>query len=644
MIFLIFHDSQDLFYRNPFGAVPCGQNIIIRLKADTKIKVQSAMLRKWTDENGEEKFNMECMNGNSKIFEVNIKAPDEPCVLWYYFIIHVSDRIYYYGNNSMHQGGAGEVYGHEPDSYQITVYKRRFYTPGWFKDGVMYHIFVDRFCNGNRNGEILNKKEGRIIHKNWSEIPYAAGEKNLNNDFFGGNLLGIIKKLPYLKELGIDVIYLSPIFESPSNHKYDTGDYMKIDPMFGDNRTFKMLCEKAKDLGISVILDGVFSHTGSDSVYFNKFGHYDSKGAYQSKDSPYYPWYNFIEYPEKYECWWGIDSLPNVNELEKSYQDFILFNRDSVVRYWMHLGCRGWRLDVADELPDGFLKNMRTVVKGEDQDAVIIGEVWDDASNKISYGKMKEYLLGDELDSATNYPLRFAVIKFFMNEWDALQLHKCIMSIYENYPKCVFYSMMNFLGSHDTVRIRTVFGEARCEDVSKKDAGSVKLSLDQKILSLRRLKAAALFQMAFPGVPCIYYGDEVGVEGCGDPFSRGTYPWKDGDMELYKWYRNIISVRHRVSALRTGYFIPVYHSGSVYGFIRTIKNGKDIFGQKRENGFAVIIFNSSIRDKKQVNIDMNKWGIEKLHDVLHDNKEIRTNGGHLSVSLNPIEGKLLIGS
>ena len=208
-------------------------------------------------------------------------------------------------------------------------------------------------------------------------MPYYKAEQfggeYLSNDFFGGNLDGVRKKLPYLKELGITAIYLNPIFTAYSNHKYDTGDYESIDPMFGDNGLFECLCKEAEERGIRVILDGVFNHTGSDSKYFNKDGTYPTVGAYQSEDSPYFGWYKFTKHPDEYECWWGIKTLPAVNENEPSFVDYSLTAPDAIIKKWLHLGASGWRLDVADELPSEFIKTMRREVKSAKEDAVIIG-------------------------------------------------------------------------------------------------------------------------------------------------------------------------------------------------------------------------------------------------------------------------------
>ena len=309
-------------------------------------------------------------------------------------------------------------------------------------------------------------------------------------DFYGGNLLGVKKKLEYIKSLGVSVIYFNPIFDSPSCHKYDTGDYEKINPMFGDEEIFKDLCNEAEKIGIKIILDGVFSHTGSDSKYFNKFGNYNSLGAYQSLQSPYYRWYRFNDYPDLYEAWWGFSNMPNIDELNPSYLDYIIRDDNSIVEKWIRLGASGWRLDVADELPDEFIKILKKKLKEVDKDSVLIDEVWEDASNKVSYSRKREYLFGNELDSVTNYPLRQIILDLVRNYIGNKSFIRRYLSLKENYPKEYFYSTMNMLGNHDTERVLTMLNN-----------------------SVELLKEAVAIQMTLPGVPLIYYGDEAGLTG-----------------------------------------------------------------------------------------------------------------------------------
>lgn len=585
--------------------------------------------------------------GERQVYEASFSTPGVPGLLWYFFIIDKGGNTYYYGNNRHCLGGIGEVYFCEPPSYQITVHKRDLVTPHWFKEAVMYQIFVDRFYNGYEGGRIMHPKPNSTIYTDWWEdIPVYNRDpetgKIISYDFFGGNLYGVLKKLPYLQELGVSVIYLNPIFESPSNHKYDTSDYKKIDPMFGDNELFQTLCREAKELGIAIILDGVFSHTGSDSIYFNKKGNYPEVGAYQSPESPYYSWYRFSCYPDLYECWWGIDTLPNVNEMEPSYQNFIIYDEDSVLKYWMKLGAKGWRLDVVDELPDEFVKNFYRVLKETDPEAVLIGEVWEDASNKISYGKLREYLLGDELDSVMNYPFRNIFLDYLLGRRDARETHLALMQLYENYPRQHFYALMNLIGSHDVPRVLTLLGDAPPEQtISKEDQARFRLSPDKRKLAVRRLKLLSLIQMTFPGVPCVYYGDEAGLEGYGDPLNRRTYPWGREDRELLVWYKKIIALRNRHDVLKTGEWIPLYAQGHVYAFLRRISQDRDVFGQKKKDNVAILIFNRHETEEITLTLDVSRWCRGKLVDVLGE-REIFLEDGRLSVVMKPLEGKVLL--
>ncbi len=423
--------------------------------------------------------------------------------------------------------------------WQVTVYDEEYKTPDWFKGGVMYQIFPDRFCRGEGAYPVA---EGKILREDWGGLPSFranADGKIPNNDFFGGNLNGVRQKLGYLKELGVTAIYFNPIFEAFSNHRYDTGDYRKIDRLLGTEQELDDLIRDAKEHGIRIILDGVFNHTGDDSRYFNKYGRYDSVGAYQSEASPYADWYKFKEFPRRYDCWWGIEILPEVNETSASYQDFIM-GKDGVLKQWLRHGIGGYRIDVADELPDFFLQKLRESVKEEDPDAIIIGEVWEDASNKISYDVRREYLQGYELDSVMNYPLKNGIINFIRTGMTYL-LRETIATLLDNYPKTTLDSLMNILGSHDTPRILTVFGGEDCTD---KEEMAVRFMSDEaRARAKKMLKMAAVLQFTLPGVPCIYYGDEVGMEGYQDPFCRRCFPWDNIDEELHAFYQALGRIR-----------------------------------------------------------------------------------------------------
>ncbi len=427
--------------------------------------------------------------------------------------------------------------------------KKPFQCPIWMTEGVMYQIFPDRFARSSSYKAPPMDKD-YVLREDWGGFPnHLPDEKGTikNNDFFGGNLRGITEKLPYLQELGVTVIYLNPIFEAYSNHRYDTGDFKSIDPLLGTEQDFRELCTEAKQAGIRIILDGVFNHTGSDSLYFNKQGRYPGKGAYQSKDSPYFSWYRFTEYPDFYECWWGIDTLPHVNETDPCYMDYILNHEDSVVRHWLSCGASGFRLDVVDELPDEFLHRFREVVKEYDNDAVIIGEVWEDASTKVSYGQKRRYLEGDQLDSVMNYPLQKGIIQFFGGTITGNQLSEIVEGLWRNYPETVFYGLMNILGTHDTPRILTVF-----EDRQK-------------------LFAAMLIWALMPGIPCIYYGDEIGMRGGRDPFNRGCFVPEEGNREIFLHYKKLITFRRKLQNLETLFdlkFRPGNSQTNLYTFHR----------------------------------------------------------------------------
>lgn len=453
-----------------------------------------------------------------------------PGLYWYWFVQDIF--------------GDKNLFGCE-NPWQLTVYEAGYATPAWFDAGVTYHIFVDRF---NRAGNPPAPKSGRNfrLHEAWGEAPdlYPVEATEQNFDFFGGDLKGIGEKLEYLQGLGVTTIYLSPIFEAASNHRYDTGDYKKIDPLIGDEEDFRSLCSAAGERGMRVILDGVFNHTGSDSRYFNAKGLYDGVGAAQSQDSPYSGWYRFRNWPDEYDCWWGVKTLPQVNKLNESYLAFTLDGEDSVIKHWLAAGASGFRLDVADELPREYLERLRCAAKGTKPDAVIIGEVWEDASNKVSYGARRRYLQGRELDGAINYPAKDAIVRFLTGKAGAAALSEALMTLDEHYPEPSKRCMMNVLGTHDTARILNVLacGEAAFA-LSKPEKAAYALSAEELRRGSELLKLASALQYMLPGSPCLYYGDEAGLAGFEDPLNRRCYPWGGEEGELLGWYRALGAIR-----------------------------------------------------------------------------------------------------
>ena len=516
----------------PFGAIKINQDVRISVEADESYNLKNI---KWIILKGDNKVGeVDLVRESKKYYQGEFNEFNESGLYFYYFEVEVdingNNRKLFYGKN-YNDGNVCEYSYENLNKYQITVHED-FEIPSWYKEGIMYNIFVDRFNNGNRNKKPSNPKENSFIYANWSDTPMYIRDKNdeiIRWDFYGGNLKGIIEKLPYLSKMGVSIIYLNPIFESPSNHKYNTGDYKKIDPMFGDEEILKELIEKANTKGINIILDGVFSHTGADSKYFNKFGNYDEVGAFQSKDSKYSSWYTFNEFPDNYKCWWGVKDLPNVNELNKSYMNYIIYEEDSVINKWTSMGIKGWRLDVADELPTEFIKEFRKELKKNDSESILIGEVWEDASNKISYNERRSYLVGNQLDSVMGYPFRDNIVSFLKGNITSKELNNKFMTIKENYPKESFKANLNLISSHDVPRIKT------------------ELNYDEAMVKL-----AVAIQMTFEGVPYIYYGDEAGLCGGTDPDNRKTYPWKNEDENMIEFYKQSINTRKQYNVLING--------------------------------------------------------------------------------------------
>ncbi|MCM1115433.1 MAG: glycoside hydrolase family 13 protein [Clostridium sp.] len=474
-----------------------------------------------------------------------------------------------WGRSMIKNDGMGNgSFSPEGIEFQQTVYDKDFKTPDFLKGGIIYQIFPDRFYNSK--AEKRNVPDTRVMRQ-WGDEPYWKEEQMngiWNNDYFGGDLKGIEEKLPYISQLGVSCIYINPVFEAHSNHRYDTADYEKIDSLLGDEEDLKSLCKTAKEqYNISIILDGVFSHTGCDSKYFNMYNRYNSVGAYNSKESPYYSWYKFIDYPDNYHSWWGIRLLPEVIEEDENYRDYIC-GKDGILRKWLRCGISGWRLDVADELPDIFLDDLRKAVKEENENAVIIGEVWEDATNKFAYGERRRYLLGAQLDSVMNYPFADAVLNF-VRFGHGEHFFNQIMSIIENYPPQVLNVLMNHIGTHDTERAITRLAGPDNEGRDRQwqyEHNALSQVDYQRGVSM--MKMASLIQFTLPGVPSIYYGDEIGMQGMKDPFNRAAMDWDNPNTELLKWYKRLGQIRNGFDAFVDGEFNPVYCDNAAIAYER----------------------------------------------------------------------------
>ncbi|MBQ8391633.1 MAG: glycoside hydrolase family 13 protein [Clostridia bacterium] len=599
-----------MIYRNPFGACRVNTLVTIRLCVESFSEPEKVTLVM-----GETEIPMSFafeLSGR-RMYECSVEMPCEEGLVFYYFYVCADGITMYYGNNSLHLGGEGECCYNVPESrYQITVYSKEYTTPDWMKNAVVYQIFPDRFNRGKET-------PFHGIRRQWGEEPFYRAEEfggeYLSNDFFGGNFDGIRQKLPYLSDLGVTALYLNPISKAFSNHRYDTGDYETPDELLGSTEDFEMLAKEAKKHGIRIILDGVFSHTGADSKYFNKYNNYGGEGAFQSKNSPFYSWYNFINYPDKYESWWGFETLPNVNEMDENFINYIASGKDSVIKKWLHRGAAGFRLDVADELPDEFIKKLRSALKKENPDSLLIGEVWEDASNKVSYGEQREFLWGKELDSVMNYVFREAVLSY-LTGCDGKLFSMRIHSLLENYPKESLYSAMNLISSHDVPRAMTVLADAPdFRTLSRNEQHDYVISDEKKELAKRRMVLAAALQMTLPGAPTIYYGDEMEMMGFADPFNRAPMDWNHGESEVFRQIKMFANLRKEKAALRTGFYTHICAEDGVVCYMRSLENGTDAFGKKAQGEDIIVIMNPA-DCHRYININLSRFGVTQVKDTL----------------------------
>ncbi len=565
------YNSRFEYHKSIFGAVRTGQTVVFRIVLPRNYQCNAARFLVKKDGCDYLYINMQwdCMQGDYEEWWKAEFTPVDADLYEYHFEYDTpwgTSRVFHIGDGvaSIQQNG---------DDWQMTVYDNNFKTPEWLKGGIIYQIFPDRFAMSGEKKE--NVPTDRIKRTDYDGEPYWRPDENgkvRNNDYFCGDLKGIEQKLGYLKKLGVTCIYLNPIFEAQSNHRYDTADYEKIDSLLGTEKDFSELCQSADKLDIKIILDGVFSHTGDDSKYFNRYNRYDTLGAYQSTDSPFYSWYKFTKWPDKYESWWGIKILPEVIEETPSFIEYIA-GKNGIAQKWLRLGASGWRLDVADELPDEFLDKFRIAVKEEKPDALVLGEVWEDASNKFSYNKRRKYLLGEQLDSVMNYPFADAVLDFVRNA-NAEKFHSGIMTIVENYPKEVLDVLMNHISTHDTMRAITALAGESCEYRDRLWQSTHSLNSEQYRLGVTLIKCASALQFTLPGVPSIYYGDEAGMQGYKDPFNRCCYPWGKENTELVNWFEKLGKIRTENKVFAKGNFRIISSVAGCVAFTRSDEAGR----------------------------------------------------------------------
>lgn len=654
------HDSRSDLYRVPFGAVTTGTDVIIRFRTYHE-DVTGVTLRLWnTAASAQALLPMELVASSAEppygydYWQAALPAQDQPTILYYRFIVRDGTKEVYYEDDDLFDGSWGKTYENSPDySWQVDVYQPDFTTPDWMKNAIIYQIFPDRFFNGKRSNDPRPTDptvyDSDVLKQDWSTLPegYCRGyqgadaaceEQPMGRDFYGGDLKGIRDKLLYLKSLGVTAIYLNPIFKAPSNHLYDTSDYYTIDPYFGTQGDWNSLVDNARRLGIRVILDGVFNHTSSDSLYFDRYQRYRTNGACETTTSLFRSWYTFqpadpagsgpCAGDTTYNSWWGFDSLPALTEIPE-VRSFIYDSNKSVARYWILNGSAGWRLDVAPDKSHDWWQEFRPQVKSANKNAVIIGEIWDDAS---------PWLLGNEFDSTMNYRFRRALLGFLngasndpnQGEIRGLnpdQFDSVMQSIKEDYPAPAYAAMMNLVGSHDTQRILWTLtpGERNREDRE--------FNAENVAEGKSKLKLLALLQMTMPGAPTIYYGDEAGLTGDSDPDDRRAFQWNNIDRNLLGHYQWLAALRSRYSFLRTGSYDRLYTHND---------DGTYAYGRKDASGAAVVAINNS-PDPRTLVVNVAGYIPEGMVmiDALNGGKATVT-GGSLTITVKGRWGAVLV--
>lgn len=547
----------------PTGVVAKNTSVSFFLNADTS-NIELAKLVIKNDE--ADQFDYYDMTKTEKGFEIKMTF-ENAGHFWYAFQIKTKND-YLYINKTFNNFS---YISHEfKDAFFQSVIEKEYTSYNQMQGGIIYQIFVDRFC---RFGEVEPRKP-LIFRKDWG----GKINKNttdpliINQEVFGGNFAGISSKLDYLQNLGVTILYLNPISMANSNHKYDTADYMRVDPMFGTEKDFEELIKEAKERNIKIIIDGVYNHTGSDSIYFNKYNRFDTLGAYKSQNSKFYNWYNWDEWPDKYGSWWGIDTLPSIRHECLEFQDYIAGN-SGVIEKFMKQGIAGVRLDVVDEITDEFVEKIQKKVNEFGEDKIVVGEVWEDASTKTSYSKRRKYFVNHELSSVMNYPVKESIIEYIKTK-EPTSLESTMRMLLNNYPKTVLDNLMNFLGTHDTGRIYSDI-KAFCDG-------------DEK-LTLQMIKIATTILFTLPGVPSLFYGDEYGIEN-NDGSSRNCFDWNNYKTPVFEWFEKLTKIR-KLEVLKDGEFRILMAS-----------HGKLVFDRFNDNQRIIVLVNLQ-KSKLEVNLD-----------------------------------------
>ena len=538
-------------------------------------------------------------NENGKvIFEGEI--PIETRAIYNYYFSYLQDgiRMFFKKENIVEDNRI------IPDEmWKMSV---NFDVPEWAKGKIMYHIFVDRFKRGNIDP--LVEMPRRNIYKTWDEELKIGPDQNgiWNNDFYGGDLKGIIEKLDYIQSLGASIVYLSPIVHSQSNHRYDSADYENVDPYVGNNEDLKLLCQEAHKRGMKIVLDAVFNHTGNDSKYFNEYGTFDEIGAYQSKESKYFPFYKSSQYGENtsFEYWWGMTNLPVCNGYSKEWQDYIV-GKNGIIDQWFKLGIDGLRLDVADELTDDFIEKIRIAVKRNKVDGFILGEVWKNPM-RMNRGYIES---GKGMDSVMNYSLIDALIRYF-KYGDVDKISYIIQDIKREYPDDTINTLMNFTSTHDISRAINIFGANEFQEQGEwawnpknndlNYCKNYKLTNDEYKFAKALYEAYSLGIATLPGIMSIFYGDEVGVEGLGNLANRKPFPWEKEDQELLEHFRKIGNLKISEKFLETASLNVLEINPKCLMFERVGENEKALVAINRTGEEQNIEMPDEYRDGKTI--------------------------------------------
>ena len=690
------HDSRDSLYRAPGGAVPAGQAVKLRFRTFhndvTAVKARVYSLNAGAQQilpmhvtASDVSCYQEGLPYSCDFWEVTLPNP-APDNLWYRFIVEDGSKTVYYADNTgALDGGLGLPSDAAVDnSYALMVYDPGFLVPDWAHKAVIYQIFPDRFRDGRSDnnphtGDV--RYDDPVLSLPWRTLPegycrnYADAATNCpwrfdttppdssptkeqprGRDYLGGDLKGVDQSLDYLARLGVNTIYFNPIFDSGSNHGYDTQDYYKIDPYFGTQKDWDNLAKHAKQLGIRIILDGVYNHLSSDSPFFDRYGHYTAVGACESTASPYRAWFTFhdvtpgtgscvsstgIASAATYDGWFGFDSIPVINNSLPDVQEYFLTGSNSVGRYWLKKGASGWRMDVMGDssFPPGYWETFRGVVKGTDPKAVIVSETWQKDSTLL------RMLRGDRADTTMNYRLRDAVIGFLApGNFDSKgfadsgriilpsEFSARLQSIQEDYPAGAFYSAMNLLDSHDTERLLWTLTPGSETTVDKQ------ANINQGKASQR---LASLMQFTLPGAPTVFYGDEVALTGDDDPDDRRTYPWADKggspDLSMFAHYQKLAQIRRSSTALT---------DGDLRMLLADDAAGTVAYGRKSNSLAALVIINRSDQPRT-VEVPVTGYlpdntQLSSLYGVANAGAlNLMVTGGKITVNLAPHSGWLL---